>query len=146
MAIKFLPFYALILRFDTSRVKSIEGWRFLMENCDRNRNFDGELIVFGAMSYDVIRDYIEALTGFGFNEPDDSEETDIVIWSAGVPLTSVPNWLTVIDIEFFAADVPPCKAWKLSESQVYDLLDFHQKIRLPRKGYECDWPPRIGRI
>ena len=146
MAIRVLPFYALVVRFDASRVTSSAGWRFLMQSCDRSRNFDGELIVFGAMNYNDIQDYLKALNGFGFREPSSGEDSDMCLFSAGYPMTSIPNWLSVVDVEFFSTDEVSCQAWKLKDSQVYDLLDFHQEVRLPRKGYECDWPPLIGRI
>ena len=40
----------------------------------------------------------------------------------------------------------PVKAWKMKNSGVYDLINFEANLSLPRKGYQCDWPPLIGKI
>jgi hypothetical protein len=34
----------------------------------------------------------------------------------------------------------------MKNSGVYDLINFEADLSLPKKGYQCDWPPLIGKI
>jgi hypothetical protein len=61
-------------------------------------------------------------------------------------LDRLVSWLETVDVNFFDEAIRPAQAWKMVNSDVYDLVDFHGGARLPRKGYECDWPPYIGKI
>ncbi|NHQ74190.1 hypothetical protein HAT86_06890 [Roseovarius gahaiensis] len=89
---------------------------------------------------------IDALKGYGFVGPDNGEESDMVLWASPLGgMSYQPSWLSHIDVEFFD-DRPTCKAWKLTNSQIYGLVDFFNGAELPTKGYECDWEPKIGRI
>jgi hypothetical protein len=47
---------------------------------------------------------------------------------------------------YFDEALPPVKAWKKKNSGVYKLLNFESDIAVPTKGYDCDWPPHIGKI
>ena len=38
------------------------------------------------------------------------------------------------------------QAWKMKKSNVYELLNFEAALDKPVKGYQCDWPPFIGKI
>ena len=147
MAIRIMPFITLILRPHVQQEISAEGWRYLFHHCDPHRNFDGEIMVFGAMSGHDIEVHIDALTSFGFIGPGNGENSDMVLWEMLFgPTSDMPSWLSVVDVTFFDDTASPCKAWKLSDSGVYQLLDFHTGIEAPTKGYECDWAPLIGKI
>ena len=145
MAIKLMPFITLILRVDTPTEVSAAGWRYLFERRNPYRNCDGEIMVFGAMSGSDIDGQIAVLTSFGFVGPDQGEKSDMVVWEFG-PATEIPSWLSVVEVTFFDDGIKPCRAWKLTNSQVYELIDCHSRLELPTKGYQCDWPPLIGKI
>lgn len=59
---------------------------------------------------------------------------------------TLPSWIELVDVTFFDEAKPPVKAWKMKNSGVYDLINFEADLNLPRKGYQCDWPPLIGKI
>ena len=61
-------------------------------------------------------------------------------------VSNAPSWLELVDVKFFDETNPPVTAWKLKSSGVYELLNFEVAVSLPTKGYECDWPPHIGKI
>jgi hypothetical protein len=145
MAIKLMPFVTLVLRTQVEQNISAEGWRYLLSHCDPHRNFDGEIIVFGAMDERSIDRHISELTSFGFIGPDQGEESDMVVFVFG-SASQVPGWLSLVDVTFFDASIKPCKAWKLTKSEQYRLVDFHTPVAGPTKGYECDWEPKIGPI
>lgn len=147
MAIKLMPFITLIVRINVQQKISAEGWRYLMYYSQPQKNFDGELMVFGAMNGRDIEDYEKTLTSFGFIGPDKGEKSDMVVWeSIFEAVTYVPSWLSVVDVKFFDAEKPDVRAWKLTDSGVYRLVDFSNRAELPTKGYECDWQPFIGKI
>ncbi|MEN8677229.1 MAG: hypothetical protein ABF298_07585 [Alteriqipengyuania sp.] len=147
MAIRMMPFYTLILRTSVEQEISAKGWRYLFHHCDPHRNFDGEIMVFGAMSGHDIEIDIDALTSFGFIGPDNGESSDMVVWQSPFGATSgMPSWLSVVDVKFFDDTARNCKAWKLSNSEVYRLIDFHSAMETPTKVYEWYWPPLIGKI
>jgi hypothetical protein len=50
MAIQTLSFISLILRPYVKQPISTDGWKTLFAQVDPYRNFDGELMAFGAMS------------------------------------------------------------------------------------------------
>ena len=59
---------------------------------------------------------------------------------------NLPSWIELVDVTFFGDDQPPVKAWKMKEPGVYDLINFEADLSLPRKGYQCDQAPLIGKI
>ena len=146
MAIQTLSYIYLILRPFVRQPISSEGWKYLLVNADPSRNFDGEIMAFGAMSGQRIDGIIERLKSFGYIGPDNGEESDIVIADMMGGTSYVPTWLELVDVEFFDDTRPIVKAWKLKKSGVYELLNFETGVSLPTKGYECDWPPHIGKI
>jgi hypothetical protein len=147
MAIECMPFITLILRVNVQQEISAKSWKFLMYYSDPNTNFDGEIMVFGAMSGQDIQQYVDRLSSFGFVEPNNGDHSDMVIWEGPFGATSdIPEWLTTVSVEFFDERTDDIQAWKLTDSGEYNLLDFHSTAKLPMKGYECDWEPKIGKI
>ena len=146
MAIKKLSFVSLILRPLVRQKIDTAGWAYILNHCDPNRNFDGEIMAFGAMSGLDIGSIIDHLSASGYNRPDSGEESDMVISDTMGGTSFFPSWLELVEVSFFEETLPPVKAWKMKNSGVYKLLDFEADIILPTKGYECDWPPHIGKI
>ena len=70
MAIQTLSFISLILRPYVKQPISTDGWKTLFAQVDPHRNFDGELMAFGAMSGQDIDRIIHDLTSFGYIGPD----------------------------------------------------------------------------
>ena len=146
MAIRTLSFISLILRPYVSQQISTEGWQFLLSYADRQRNFDGEIMAFGAMSGPVIDGLIEDLTSFGYIGPDQGDQSDMFVTDFFTGAVNLPSWLELVDVKFFDGTHRPVQAWKMKKSGVYDLINFEADLSLPRKGYQCDWPPLIGKI
>ena len=103
-------------------------------------------MAFGAMSGQDIDRIIHDLTSFGYIGPDQGDQSDMVVSDMFSGASNIPSWIELVDVEFFDEDQPPVKAWKMKESGVYDLINFEADLSLPRKGYQCDWPPYIGKI
>ena len=59
---------------------------------------------------------------------------------------NLPSWIELADVTPFDESRQPTQAWKMKKSNVYSLLDFEAKLATPTKGYDCDWPPYIGKI
>ena len=146
MAIQTLSFISLILRPHVKQPISTDGWRYLFAQVDPYRNFDGELMAFGTMSGQDMDQIIERLVSFGYVGPDEGDKSDMIVSDMFTGTDQLPSWIELVDVQFFDEDMPTVKAWKLKESGVYNLLNFEADIKLPMKGYECDWPPHIGRI
>ena len=146
MAIQTLSFISLILRPYVQQDIHPDGWAFLLDQSDPNRNFDGEIMAFGAMSGGDIDTIIDYLLAFGYHKPDSGEASDMVISSMMGGTSFMPSWLELVDVTFFDETRPPVKAWKKKDSGVYKLLNFEADIALPTKGYDCDWSPHIGKI
>ena len=146
MAIQKLSFISLILRPWVQQDIKSDGWAYLLSQSDPNRNFDGEIMAFGAMSDVDINSIIDRLFAYGFNRPDSGEDSDMVISDMLGYTSFIPSWLELVDVTFFEEMRPPVKAWKKKGSGVYKLINFDTNIALPTKGYECDWHPHIGRI
>lgn len=147
MAILTMPFITLILRTKVEQEISAAGWKWLFNRCDPSQNYDGEIMVFGSMNFlDVTRN-IEDLVSFGFIGPDKGEASDMVVWEGPFGATTYqPDWLSLVEVEFFDDTSTKANAWKLTKSGVYELVDFHSDRSLPTKGYDCDWAPKIGKI
>ena len=69
MAIQTLSFISLILRPYIQQPISTDGWQYLLAQADPHRNFDGEIMAFGAMSGRGIDCIIEELISFGYIGP-----------------------------------------------------------------------------
>ena len=79
MAIQTLSFISLILRpFVPQTIKS-EGWRYLLGYAEPLRNFDGEIMAFGATSGQDIDRIVQALVSFGYIGPDQGDKSDMVL-------------------------------------------------------------------
>ena len=135
MAIQTLSFINLIIRPWVEQEISSEGWAFLLNHTDPNRNYGGEIMAFGAMSNRDINGIIDILTAFGYNTPDMGEDSDMVI-SSVVSRTYMLSWIELVDVTFFDDTLPPVKAWKKKNSEVYKLLNFKANIAFPTKGYD----------
>ena len=146
MAIQTLSFISLILRPYVQQAIHPDGWAYLLDQSDPNRNFDGEIMAFGAMSGGDIDTIIDYLWAFGYQKPDSGEASDMVISSMLGGTSFIPSWLELVDVTFFDEMRPPVKARKKKDSGVYKLLNFEADTGLPTKGYDCDWSPHIGKI
>jgi hypothetical protein len=146
MAIQTLSFISLILRPYVKQPISTHGWKSLFAQVDPHRNFDGELMAFGTMSGQDMDKIINDLISFGYVGPDQGDKSDMVVSDMFTGTDNLPSWIELVDVTFFGEDQPPVKAWKMKESGVYDLINFEADLSLSRKGYQCDWPPLIGKI
>ena len=146
MAIQTLSFISLILRPFVNQDISTDGLKYLLSYANPNRNFDGEIMAFGAMSGGDLENIKNNLVSFGYIGPDEGEESDMIISDLLFGEKHIPSWLELVDVTFFDKSIPSVKAWKKKESGVYKLLNFETNISFPTKGYECDWSPHIGKI
>jgi hypothetical protein len=146
MAIQTLSFISLILRPYVKQPISTDGWKYLFAQVDPHRNFDGELMAFGTMSGHDMDCIIEQLISLGYIGPNEGDKSDMVVSSSFSGGSNIPSWLELVDVKFFDEEMPPVQAWKMKNSGVYDLINFEADLSLPRKGYQCDWPPLIGKI
>ena len=146
MAIQTLSFISLILRPYVEQPISTDGWRHLFAQVDPYRNFDGELMAFGTMSGHDMEKIIERLVSFGYVGPNEGDKSDMFVSDMFMGADNLPSWIELVDVSFFDEDQPPVKAWKMKKSGVYNLINFEADLSLPRKGYQCDWPPLIGKI
>ena len=146
MAIQTLSFISLILRPYVQQPISTDGWQYLLAQVDPYRNFDGELMAFGAMSGRDMERIIYELISFGYLGPNEGDQSDMIVSYMFTGTDNLPSWIELVDVSFFNEDQPPAKAWKMKNSGVYDLINFEANLSLPRKGYQCDWPPLIGKI
>ena len=146
MAIQALSFISLILRPYVEQPISTDGWQYLLSQADPHCNFDGELMAFGTMSGRDMERIIHDLTSFGYIGPDQGDQSDMIVSDMFMGADKLPSWIELVDVTFFDEGQPPVKAWKMRNSGVYDLINFEADLSLPRKGYQCDWPPLIGKI
>ena len=146
MAIQTLSFISLILRPYVAQPISTDGWKYLFAQADPHRNFDGEIMAFGTMSGHDMDRIIHDLTSFGYIGPDQGDQSDMVVSDMFTGTDKLPAWLELVDVQFFDESRTPTQAWKMKKSNVYSLLDFEANLATPTKGYECDWPPYIGKI
>ena len=146
MAIQTLSFISLILRPYVEQPISTDGWKHLFAQVDPYRSFDGELMAFGTMSGQDMDTIIERLVSFGYVGPNEDDKSDMVVSDMFMGADNLPSWIELVDVSFFDEELPPVKAWKMKNSGVYDLINFEADLSLPRKGYQCDWPPLIGKI
>ncbi len=103
-------------------------------------------MAFGAMSGNDIDRIINHLADFGYIGPDNGDASDMVLSEMWGGSSYIPDWLELVDVRFFDESRPTTQAWKKKNSSVYTLLDFEAESNLPTKGYQCDWPPYIGKI
>ena len=103
-------------------------------------------MAFGTMSGHDMDRIIEGLVSFGYVGPNEGEKSDMIVSDMFMGTDTLPSWIELIDVTFFDEGQPPVKAWKMRNSGVYDLINFEADRSLPRKGYQCDWAPLIGKI
>jgi hypothetical protein len=146
MAIQTLSFISLILRPYVEQPISSDGWKYLFAQVDPHRNFDGELIAFGTMSGQDMQGIIDRLVSFGYVGPDAGDKSDMVVSDRLTGIDNLPSWIELVDVKFFDKERPSVQAWKMKQSNVYELLNFEAQLGKPMKGYQCDWAPFIGQI
>ena len=144
MALVRIPYFGLIFRPFVEQEISRECLLGLLKQINPERNFDGELMVFGAMNTRDIEARYEFLTKGGYKGPSSGEEADMAFSFDGY-LQDPPSWLHTTEVRFFDDKIPAVTAHKFTNSQVYQLVDFHGDYH-GVKGYECDWEPFIGKI
>ena len=144
MALVRIPFIGLIFRPFVEQEISRECLLGLLKQINPERNFDGELMVFGAMNTRDIEARYEFLKKGGYKGPSSGEEADMAFSFDG-NLQDPPGWLHTTEVRFFDDKIPAVTAHKFTNSQVYQLVDFHGDYH-GVKGYECDWEPFIGKI
>ena len=146
MAIQTLSFISLILRPWVEQDIDKNCWKYLLSYSDRHRNFDGEIMAFGAMSGGPLEETRDYLVRSGYIGPDNGDKSDMIISDMFMGESDLPSWLVLVDVTFFDESRSPVKAWKKKDSEVYKLVDFESEISVSTKGYECDWSPHIGKI
>ena len=144
MALVRIPFIGLIFRPFVEQEISRECLLGLLKQINPERNFDGELMVFGAMNTRDIEARYKFLIKGGYKGPSSGEEADMAFSFDGY-LQDPPSWLHTMEVRFFDEKIPSVTAHKFTNSQVYELVDFHGEYH-GVKGYECDWEPYIGKI
>jgi len=140
---------------------SAAGWKALFEQ-KSSRNFDGEIMVFSHLSDPNRQQKLDALKSYGYLGPKNmfgdagetfwgraqsGEDFDIFCEYYGSEREKLkyPSWLERINITFFDEKRPPIQAWKMKNSDVYNLIDFNGGGNIGRKGENCDWHPHIGK-
>ena len=101
MAIQTLSFISLILRPFVKQEIDPDGWAYLLNYSDPHRNFDGEIMAFGAMSGNDIERYITELTSFGYVGPEKDESSDMVLAELFGEPFEIPSWVEIVDVNFF---------------------------------------------
>ena len=151
----------IILRTSVKQKISAAGWRMLFDE-KNSINFDGEIMVFSHMSDLNQQHILDSLRSYGFlgpkkmtgdageafcREARSVENFDIVCEYYGREHDKLkyPSWLERTEVTFFDEKRPPLQAWKLKNSNVYNLIDFNGGGYIGRKGENCDWHPHIGK-
>jgi hypothetical protein len=103
-------------------------------------------MAFGTMSGQDMAKIVEKLVSFGYVGPDEGDTSDMIVSDMFSRTDELPSWIELVEVQFFDDNRAPTQAWKMKNSGVYDLVDFESNLDLPRKGYQCDWHPLIGKI
>jgi hypothetical protein len=129
--------------FDHDQPIAERGWRRIVEWAAIGF-FDGKILALGAMGYSQIRSDANFLEEVGFKGPAAGEDADFAEFSSGY--SDMPGWLERVVVR--SLDDPKMKfdAWKMWNSEVFELQTFHDRRKYRTKGYEVDWPPYIGKI
>ena len=143
MAIKVMPFYSIILRPFVDQPIAERGWRRIVEWASMGL-FDGEILALGAMNPQEIEGLANFLEEVGFKGPAVGDGADFAMFSSGHG--EMPGWLERVEVRSLDDSKLKFDAWKMRNSDVYELHDFHDRKKYPTKGYEVDWPPYIGKI
>lgn len=132
-----------IVRVNVQQSIKESGWRYILHRANKCANFDGEILILPAGTYHERDKILGILKDAGFNGPELGDDSDIADW-LDCDTSRIPDWLEIVDIEF---KIPKkkCRAWKLRESQVYELVDFNDYMRIcpqPIKSVDFEWSPR----
>ena len=143
MAIRVQSFFSIVLRPFVPQAIASDGWTMLVHHAASGL-FDGEIMVFVAMSMIDIRSTMAFLERSGFKGPSNGSSVDYALFDMGIGI--MPSWLEKVEVRHFSDSRTSDAAWKLVKSQVYTLHDRVNRADLLTKGYDVDWPPYIGRI
>lgn len=129
--------WGCILRVNVDQPINQEGWKYLLQEARHGFNFDGEIFGLGFRMEDYLR-------SIGFRGSETGSEADFV--ESGVPSRVVAqvNWLEHVDVKPLVSDIKPFGAYKLKQSDVFTVSTMNDELLT--KGYQCDWPPLIGKI
>tara|TARA_R110000744_G_scaffold357040_1_gene463834 strand:+ start:1877 stop:2287 length:411 start_codon:yes stop_codon:yes gene_type:complete len=127
--------WGCILRVDVAQPIKQEGWKYLLQEAN-NFNFDGEIFGLGFRMEDYLRD-------IGFRGSEAGLEADFVDNHHRDVVAQV-NWLEHVEVTPFNDDIKPFGAYKLKQSDVFTVPTMTDELLT--KGYQCDWPPYIGKI
>ena len=106
MAIAVMPYYALVMRPIVSQEISNETLKWLLTHADRSCNFDGEIMVFGAMESGAILSKTRKLEQAGYRGSSGGDEADFVLAHHG-RLEKSPSWLTTVNVKFLTLKLNP---------------------------------------
>lgn len=85
----------------------------MLGQINSERNFDGELMVLGAMSTPDIEARYDFIIKGGYKGPSSGEEADIAFSFSG-DLQNPPSWLHTIEVRLFNDKIPAVKAHKFT--------------------------------
>lgn len=143
MAIRVQPFFSIVLRPFVPQNVSRRGWTLLVHQAASGL-FDGEIMVFVAMSMTDIKAISATLERSGFRSSSQDENPDYAVFDRGYGV--MPNWLEQVDVLHFSDKQKKDVAWKMVHSEIYTLHDHGLRSALPTKGYDVDWYPLIGKL
>ena len=121
MAIQILSFVSLTLRPWVEQDIDKNCWKYLLSYSDWQRNFDDEIMAFGAMLGGPLEETRDYLVRSGYFGPDNGDKSDMIIADMSMGESNLPTWLELVDVTFFDESRSPVKAWKKKESEIYKL-------------------------
>ena len=125
MALVRIPFIGLIFRPFVKQEISRECLLGLLGQINPEKNFDGELMVFGAMNTRDIEASYEFLIKGGYKGPSSGEEADMAFSFDGY-LQNPPDWLQTIEVRFFDDKMTAITAHKFAKSANFLLAECHE--------------------
>ena len=123
MALVRIPYFGLIFRPFVKQEISRECLLGLLGKINPERNFDGVLMVFGAMSTRDIQARYDFLSKGGYKGPSSGEEADMAFSFDGY-LQNPPDWLQTIDVRFLTIKLQPFQLTNLKIRKSMILLIF----------------------
>ena len=123
MALVRIPYFGLIFRPFVKQEISRECLLGLLGQINPEKNFDGELMVFGAMSTRDIQARYDFLIKGGYKGPSSGEEADMAFSFDGY-LQNPPDWLQTIDVRFLTIKLQPFQLTNLKIRKSMILLIF----------------------
>jgi hypothetical protein len=137
MALNSSIHWGYILRINVDQPIDQEGWKHLLLEARHGFNFDGEIFGLGFRMEEWLR-------SIGFRGSEAGLDADFVENGAPSRVVAQVNWLEHIDVRPFIESIKPFGAYKLKQSNVFTVSTMFGELLT--KGYQCDWPPLIGKI